>query len=220
MNRNELINLLQKHLIEIKALHYPDYASADVLYHRTKMFASKYFSDRLYGIDLVTVNFHSISTLLHSDRQAWDNGLNKLIGIAQAMLDDATLTQVELPITKIIDDTSKIAQLTDQFNQLKSKFENNLYEEKNKYAQLLSKHKTFKKWVTFIILLIVFTTILWLFNNFLKWSWLSTHPKKIALYISFQMLIIFSLLTLVTPNKIIKLIDIVIAIGIVILSII
>lgn len=220
MNKTELINLLQDHLTAIKSLYFPNYASAETLYQRTKMLASKYFASRSYGMDLISVRFHSYSTLLEPEKQAWDNGINKLASIAQAMLDDAALTNVEVPVTKVIEDTSRISQLTEQFNQLKTTFKNNLDEERNKYLQLEIKHKKFQKWILFIILLITLSAFLWIFNYFVKWSWLSSHPKKAALYISFQLLIIFSLARIITSNKTIKIIDILIAIGIAILSII
>jgi hypothetical protein len=74
--------------------------------------------------------------------------------------------------------------------------------------------------IYFFIALVTFSFLLWTFNSVIKWEWLSLHPKKISLYISFQLLIIFSSLRIITSNKTIKIVDILIAIMIAILSII
>ncbi len=97
---------------------------------------------------------------------------------------------------------------------------NNLKQSETKNQNVVLVISKFKKWLLFSILLIFFSSLLWSFNSVTKWGWLSEHPKRIALYISFQLLILFSLLRIVTNNKAIKVIDLLIGIALVVLSII
>lgn len=151
-------------------------------------------------------------------------GIIKLVSITKAMYENAKI--ISTPI-KIVENSFKIKDLNAEIQELQKSFviEKDNYvkiikDQKLELTTLKSKFNRFKRIVLFIILLSVLSILLWGFNYFLKWHWLSVHSKKVALYISFQILILFSLLRIITTNKAIKIIDIIIAVGIVILSII
>jgi len=180
---------------------------------------------------LIGIRFEpiSISTYTTTDeyKKSWDTGIIVLLSIAKAMRDDANLTSMLPPPAKIIEDTSKITQLSERIKKAENEnqhliqqFSEVMGREKSEYIKLESRFDKFKRWVLFFSLLTVLSYALWSFNSIIKWNWLSIHPKRIPLYISFQLLIIFSLFRIVTTNKAIKIIDVLIALMIAILSLI
>jgi hypothetical protein len=65
-------------------------------------------------------------------------------------------------------------------------------------------------WIRAVLVLLVAavsSAILWSFNDWLKWTWLSAHPKKTALYLSFQMVIIFVVTLCFTKGKRAKIVE-------------
>lgn len=236
MDKNQLIQILDKHVIEIESIKTSsfgeyDYSKANELLQRTKMLSEKYFPLRFYNTELIGIRFEPIfiSTYTTTDdyKKSWDTGIIILLSIAKAMRDDANLTLMSPPSAKIIEDTSKITQLSERVKKAENEnqhliqqFSEAIGREKSKYTKLESRFDKFKRWVLFFSLLTVLSYSLWSFNSIIKWNWLSVHPKKIALYISFQLLIIFSLFRIVTTNKAIKIIDVLIALMIAILSLI
>jgi hypothetical protein len=182
-------------------------------------------------MELIGLRFQPIYTskftTLDEYKKAWEIAVNSLSSIAKAMRDDASLSALNPQPVKIIEDSSKLNQLAERVNkaeiknkELEDYFSETLEKERAKKEELELRLKKIKKWAIFFSLLILLSIILWSFNSFLKWDWLLNHQKKIALYISFQLLIIFSLLRIVTKNKTIKVADVIIAIGVVVLSLI
>lgn len=236
MDNPQLIQILNNHVNELENIKAPffgkyDYSKANELLQRTKMLSHKYFSSQFYNIELIGIRFEPIYiskfTTVDEYKQAWDGAIIKLLSIAKAMRDDANLTSLMPPPVRIIENTSKITQLSERIKkaenenqQLEQSFTNAFARKESDYTNLDLKFTKLKKWVLFSSSLIILSTILWSFNSFLKWNWLSIHPKKVALYISFQLLIIFSLFRIVTKNKAIKIIDVLIALMIAILSLI
>lgn len=195
------------------------------------MLSHKYFPTRFYSMELIGLRFQPIYTskftTLDEYKKAWEIAVNSLSSIAKAMRDDASLSALNPQPVKIIEDSSKLNQLAERVNkaeiknkELEDYFSETLEKERAKKEELELRLKKIKKWAIFFSLLILLSIILWSFNSFLKWDWLLNHQKKIALYISFQLLIIFSLLRIVTKNKTIKVADVIIAIGVVVLSLI
>jgi hypothetical protein len=235
MEKNQLIQILDNNVKEIESIKMPyflgkyDYSKANELLQKTRMLSKKYFSLQFYYAETIGIRFEPISiskfTTADDYKRSWDTAIIELLSIAKAMRDDASLTSLAPPPTKIIEDTSKIIQLSERLKkaedkniELEKEFSDALVRKDTEYIKLDLRFTKFKKLVLFSLLLIILSITLWSFNSILKWNWLSIHPKKIALYISFQLLIIFSLLRIVTANKAIKIIDILIALGIGILS--
>lgn len=221
MDRNDVIKLLKVHTEEVKSLqnNYKNFAYADVLYQRTKMYANKYFSSFHYMADLIGIRFTPYITSLTTENEykiSWNEGISKLYSITKAMMDDYSLSPLPTPITKIIEDTSKIDELKLENNGLVT--EVNSIKSENIF--LKEREKRFKKRLLFIFLLIFLSFILWSFNYVLKWQWLENHTKKIPIYITVQLLIIVSLLQIIINNKAIKFIDASLAIIILLLSLI
>jgi hypothetical protein len=238
MEKQQLLELFKLHVKEIEilsALNYfnnkYNYSKANDLLQKTKMLASKYFPLQFYSIELIGIRFEpsyiSKFTTSADYKKAWEGGLIKLLSIARAINDDASLTSVSPPPVKLVEDTSKLNLLAERIKKAETKNQEleqyfsaaleKVTTEKDEYRLRFRK---VKKWTIFFLLLILLSITLWSFNSFLKWDWLLNHQKKIALYISFQLLIIFSLLRVVTKNKAIKVVDIIIAIGVVVLSLI
>ena len=236
MERQEFLKLLERHVGEItslsKTLYFNNnynYSKAADLYQKTKMLSNKYFPNQFYGVELIGIRFEPVYTSGFTTqaeyRKAWEDGCNKLLSIAKTMYEDATLTPVSPPQIKIVEDTSRLASLTERVkkaeeknNELEQAFSVALGKVISEKEEYILRLKKLKKWTLFILLLIILSAMLWSFNSLLKWSWLLNHPKKIALYISFQILIIFSLLRIVIKNRTIKIVDIIIGISLVILS--
>jgi hypothetical protein len=233
---SELIKILNNHVKEIDSIKNPmfshyNYSKANELLQKTKMYASKYFPLKHYGMELIGIRFEPLAvsnfTTAEDYKNAWTEGIIKIDSIAKAMAEDITLSSKEILQVKVIEDFSKINQVTEQLRksqkemeQLKSNFSQEITKRDSDYMLLNLKFNNFKRWTLFISSVFVLSTILWSFNSIVKWDWLSTHPKKIALYIAFQFLIIFSLMRIITSNKAIKVIDILIALLIAILSLI
>jgi hypothetical protein len=237
MDNNQLIQILDNHVKDIESIKTPfffgkyDYSKANELLQRTRMLSEKYFSLRVYSIGLIGIKFEPIFiskfTAPNEYKKSWDTPIIELLSIAKAMRDDASLTSIIHPPVKIFEDTSKITQLSERIEkaknenqQLKQAYSDSIVQQELEYTKIESKFGKFKKKVLFPSLLIVLSISLWSFNSIVKWNWLSQHPKRIALYISFQLLIIFLLLRIITTNKAIKIIDILIALMIAILSLI
>jgi hypothetical protein len=235
MDKHQLNQILDSQVNEIESIKTPfflgvyDYSKANELLQRTKMLSQKYFPLQFYNIELIAIRFKPISiskfTTTDEYKRSWDTAIIELHSIAKAMRDDASLTTLTPPLTKIIEDTSKINQLSERIKkakienqQLEQAFSDALALQRSEYTKLESRFTKFKKWILFFSLLSVLSIALWSFNRILKWNWISIHPKRITLYISFQLLIVFSLLRIVIANRAIKIIDILIALMIAILS--
>jgi hypothetical protein len=235
LERQQLIDLLSRHVEEIESVKdftiWHNHSKANDLLQKTRMLSDKYFSLRFYSVELIGIKFKPsiISSITKAEdfKSAWEDGMIKLLSIARAMRDDAKLTPVSAPPVKFVEDTSKLNQLTDRIKKAETKNQEleeyfsealeKVTAEKEEYKARVNK---IKKWAIFFLLLIFLSIILWSFNSFVKWSWLLNHQKKTALYISFQLLIIFSLLRIVSKNRAIKVADIITAIGVAVLSII
>lgn len=117
-----------------------------------------------------------------------------------------------------------------EYNSLLKKYEALIDEKEQVSVELInanaentktkSRISKFKRLLLFFSLLTILSLFLWSFNSIINWNWLTVHPKRTSLYISFQLLIIFSLLRIVTSSKAIKIIDVFIALMIAILAII
>jgi hypothetical protein len=216
VDKDQLVALLQTHVNDINGLIYKNYGAAESLYQRTKMFATKYFPTRTYGIDLITIKFRVTSAFFEIEANVWNNGIEKLSSIAQAMLDDAKLTPIQMPIQvpaqtpliKVIEDTSKIDKLTFELNKSKKDL-----------LILENRFKVFRKYTLCITSFILISIILWSFNDFVTWHWLSIHPKRVAIYLAFQLLILLIHLRFITERKAFKTAEIVAIIVAVIIGI-
>jgi hypothetical protein len=58
-----------------------------------------------------------------------------------------------------------------------------------------------KKLITSSAFLLISSYILWSFNTWAKWGWLAQHPKRIALYLSFQLALLFVFALFFTSSK-------------------
>ena len=230
MDKTELIKLLINHVDEIVAIQYNrNYAKAEELYQRTKTIASKYFQREYYSMELIGVRFKPVAegawTTESDYKAAWYDGIVKINSISKAMIDNLKLQPVQtvqVPNPLLIEQANKIKAYEKKVAEL----ENRYSELENAYSQLRSQNliridriHRIKKYSLFLILLIISSTLLWSFNSYLHWEWLSKHPKRVPLYISFQLLILLSLLRIVTKNKVIKTLDWILAIFIGLLSI-
>ncbi len=227
MDRNELINLLINHVDQIVAIqHTRNYVKAEELYQRTKTIASKYFPNEYYKIELVSVDFKPIGEGIWTSEAdykiAWHNGIVKINSISKAMIDHLKLPSIQVPNIREIEQANKIKAYEKKLGELESKYEEieKVYTElRSQYSLREARITKMNKIIVFSVLLIFLSFFLWTFNTYVHWEWLTKHPKKIPLYISFQLLILFSLLRIITKNKIIKSLDWVIAIIITVLSI-
>jgi hypothetical protein len=236
MDKNQLVQLLDKHVKELESISLPlygikyDYAKANELLQKTRMFSNKYFQLQFYNSELIGIKFEPIYiskfTSIEDYKKAWDFGMIELISIAKAMLEDARLSSIAPPPIRIIEDNSKVVELSERVKkaeiknkEIESQYKEILAQQKIEKDKLKIKFTKIKKWGVFLVLLIVLSSLLWSFNYFVSWNWLSGHPKKLALLISFQLIIIFSLLRIITNNVAIKVLDIVTGIVLVILSI-
>jgi len=104
-------------------------------------------------------------------RTSWDEAYGRMLIVSHAML-----YEMKLPSGKAL----------------------NPEEESN---DLEIKTWNFRKASGFSICFIIPSFFLWIFNTWVKWQWLATHPKKIAIYLSFQVGIIIVSALIFTNNK-------------------
>ncbi len=185
-----------------------DYSTADGLYQRTKMLAGKYFAGKHYNIDLISVEFEVKFDFIENKENKWATAKSKLTAIAQAMLDDCILAEPPRPVVKYIQDESKIKDLSEKIDGLSQRL-GKVIEEKSAAEYRLLK---FRKTCLYLLLCTTSSIILWTFNSFIKWQWLNSHPKKIAIYLSLQLAIISALLPIIPTSEKNKRIEFIIAV--------
>lgn len=216
MNKTELLDLLKNHVNDIVFLGESprNYALAEKLYQRTKMIAEKYFKGQYYKIDLLNISFRpSIEGSWTSQGEyirAWDSAVQKIYSISVAMYDDLKLT----PDIKISD--SEIKKISEKYTELEDKYSALSQREFDRNEKV----KKQKKVLIFLFLFFLLSTFLWTFHFYIKWNWFLNHPRKIAIYISFQLLILFTLLRIINKNKFIKVADWIIALVVALVSLI
>jgi hypothetical protein len=65
------------------------------------------------------------------------------------------------------------------------------------------------RYTMYTSLLIIFSSILWIFNNVIKWKWLSDHPQKFSIYVTIQVILLLVYSIGITENKKSKTIEII-----------
>ncbi|WP_315816947.1 hypothetical protein [Paraflavitalea speifideaquila] len=126
----------------------------------------------LYIYNLEKINFSSIQSKGRIDSKEWNDSYSDLLAVSLSMLDE-----LQLPPAL-------------SFNHLQTN-------RPTPQISIWGQHK-----ITFVGLFLLLASIfLWSFNTWVKWNWLTIHPKRIALYISFQCTFIFIATLLVTGNK-------------------
>ena len=208
----ELGEILSDLLRDIKALQYGDSSTAELLYQRTKMLSNKFFP-LSYSGDLVGLRFRVEYSYIETLDTVWNKNIQKLYAIAKAMHDDYYLSSSQKP--KIITQTeikhvevesgTKINALTEKVNNLQSKLD-----------LIAAKKSNLKKGILFWGLLILSSGLLWSFNLLISWKWLEIHPKKIAIYLGFQLLIVLLSVRILKKNRAIDIVTIITVVGIII----
>lgn len=110
-------------------------------------------------------------------KSSWNESYRRLLTVSQAMLDEVQSPPEQIPA---------IPPSADKRQKFMSDKKKKLYT---------------------VIFLVLASFILWTFNALVKWSWLTNHPKKIAIYLSFQLAIIFTAALFFTSNKQIRFIE-------------
>jgi hypothetical protein len=126
-----------------------------------------------------------------SNKVTWNDSYTKLLTVSQAMLDE-----VQFPFENISNTAHPVND-----------------------KQIIEKAKANKVYATYCLIFSSF--ILWSFNYILNWHWLTNHPKKISIYLSLEVAIIFISLLFFTNNKQIRFVEwfsIAIAIALAIIS--
>jgi hypothetical protein len=139
--------------------------------------------------------------LIETPESKWESAKSKTAAIVQAMLDETILTPLPAPIIKYVEDKAKIIALTDRLTT-----EIELKNAKNE------EFIHFKNWIIFVGGVAILSIFLWTFHLIIHWHWLEGHPRKVGIYISFQMVIIFAMLPIAPFEKWDKKIDFIIAI--------
>jgi hypothetical protein len=198
MNQTEkekLVSILKTHLDQIYGLQYGSFQAAETLYQRTKMFAEKYFQAGRYGRELIGIKFRSGNAFFENHALVWDTGKTKLASIAQAMLDELILTKVAVPapVVKVVEDTKKVDALQQEVAKLQEQLqtsEADLAAARAELSRFKDRSKIQKKMSAYLLAFLLCSIILWSLNSWVKWHWLSQHPKRIGIYLSVQVLIL------------------------------
>jgi hypothetical protein len=176
--KERLIIALQDHVNNITNLRYGSYVLADSLAQRTKRHAVKYFPDRLLFLDEINkINFELPEQRENHGVNSWNESYRTLLTVSQAMLDEVQQPSEHASITA--PSINKIQKLAD-------------VQEKKLYATSF---------------LIIASSLLWTFNEIVKWSWLTFHPKRIAIYLSIQVAIIFISTLFFTNNRQVRFVE-------------
>lgn len=89
-----LLEILEKHATEIQNLQFKNYNRAEYLFQRTKMLYAKFFpKNTLYLFDLSQLNIKD-NGKGNTELERWNDWHNRLMAIAQAMVDDVQLSHV------------------------------------------------------------------------------------------------------------------------------
>lgn len=133
--------------------------------------------DYLLLVEIDKIDFRLSESEKNYTIENWNGSYRSLLTISQALLDEVQLPSGHV---SILNPTSfKIQKFTSD-------------KKKKLYAA---------------IFLTLASFILWTFNALVKWSWLTNHPKKIAIYLSFQVAFIFTSSLFFTSNKQIRFIE-------------
>lgn len=159
------------------------YGAAQALWERTRNLAARYFPDKNLYISL------SASSLRGDAAISWDDLQRQLLTIAHAMLDEVQ----DRNERKHVATENSISSL----NSIKDE----IVEIRKKNLHLENRVSWYKRCVSFFVCLLFTTTLLWLFNDLVKWDWLSVHPKRLSLYLSAQLALIFACSLIITDNN-------------------
>jgi hypothetical protein len=169
-----LIKILQEHVVIVTNLQYGNYILAESLLQRTKVFSHKFFPERTgYLYDLIKINFNAPDKDT-SPIKAWDEAYCRLLAVSMAMLDEVQLTGLDFQPAV------------------------NRSKPDNFHVTISS---TAKRFLFALLFFVASGSVLWSFNVWVKWSWLSNHPRRLTLYLFFQLALFCVATLLFTKNK-------------------
>jgi len=201
--------LLRHHVALVESLRFGNAEGAEELYQKTKMYDGHYFRHS-YGVDLVGLKFRVTYSSLETLEKVWGINYTKLKFIARTMLEQYLLERAKPKSPQVkyiqVENKAEIERQGKQINELLAKMEELLAVNESLQSNIERQRfrvKKLKRAALFIILLFLSSFILWTFNKWIHWTWLTQHPKKIGIYVSIQIVLFLLLLRVIIRNKII-----------------
>jgi hypothetical protein len=209
MEEDPIEKTLRHHLTLVESLRFGYSDGAEELYQKTKMYDKLYFRHS-YAVDLVGLKFRVTFSTLETLQGVWTVNYPKLKSIVKTMLEQYLLEKGKTKTPQIkyvqVENKAEIERQGKQIDELLDKMDElmNVNESQRSVIERQAlKERKLKKGALFTVLLLISSFLLWSFNEWLRWSWLANHPKKIAIYVTVQVILFLLFLRLVIRSKII-----------------